>query len=174
MGQTTTARVPDELRAKKFVAVDDQGNRLVELFAEGGQAPLAGLRLFDRSGKQVAYFTVVPGPLSMASLSLSEETGKSRISFLTVSARTASALSLQGVVGASTSITLTDSSGKNRIELGLENDEARVRVSDKTGQARTVLGAITLENPVTGVHERRPESSLALFDKDGKVVWRAP
>ncbi len=51
--------------------------------------------------------------------------------------------------------------------------ETYVMIAEKMG-SRAVLGHTTLENPRTGVKEQRPPSSLVLFDKDGKVIWKAP
>ena len=42
------------------------------------------------------------------------------------------------------------------------------------GNIRAVLGYTKLENTRTGVVEHRPVSSLVLFDKDGKAIWKAP
>ena len=39
---------------------------------------------------------------------------------------------------------------------------------------RAVLGSTSLELIKTGTIEKRPESSLVLFDKDGKVIWQTP
>ena len=47
-------------------------------------------------------------------------------------------------------------------------------LQDENGIMRAALGDITLERPVTGVVERRPVSSLVLFDKMGQVIWKAP
>ena len=40
--------------------------------------------------------------------------------------------------------------------------------------ASAVLGHTVLERKIKGSVEHLPASSLVLFDKDGKVVWRAP
>jgi hypothetical protein len=40
--------------------------------------------------------------------------------------------------------------------------------------ARAVLGHTALEATATGTVEQRPASSLVLFDKDGKVIWKVP
>lgn len=45
---------------------------------------------------------------------------------------------------------------------------------DEKGKMRAALGAISTEGTRTGTVEKRPESSLVLFDKDGKVLWKAP
>lgn len=45
---------------------------------------------------------------------------------------------------------------------------------DKNGKARAALGAFGTETSRTGVKHEHPESSLLLFDKDGKVLFEAP
>src|ERR1051326_1814902 len=42
------------------------------------------------------------------------------------------------------------------------------------GMDRAVLGNTYLENSRTGSKETTPLSSLVLFDKEGKVLWKAP
>ena len=44
---------------------------------------------------------------------------------------------------------------------------------DRQGNIRALLGA-SLEMTGTGTVTRRAESSLALFDQKGEVIWRAP
>ena len=39
---------------------------------------------------------------------------------------------------------------------------------------RAVLAYTALEATATGTVEQRPASSLVLFDRDGKVIWKAP
>ena len=60
------------------------------------------------------------------------------------------------------------------INVYLLKDQASIWLSDERGTGRAVLGGTTLENKTTGVAEQRPASSLVLFDKDGKVIWKAP
>jgi len=50
----------------------------------------------------------------------------------------------------------------------------RLYLLDKDQHLRALLGSTELTMPLTGSTEVRPESSLVLFDKDGKVIWSAP
>lgn len=73
------------------------------------------------------------------------------------------------------SFVLMDSQMKNRALLGLRRDgEPYLSLLDKNGQVRAALGSIDLKNPITGLNEKRPCSSLVLFDQDGKVIWSTP
>jgi len=56
----------------------------------------------------------------------------------------------------------------------LKEGQAALRLADEKGNERAVLGHIKLERPATGVTEEHPTSSLVLFNKDGKVIWKAP
>ena len=68
------------------------------------------------------------------------------------------------------------------IELILDKDvQSFLSVKDDKGRNRAVLGSTSLKITRPGVgggkaetEEKRPESSLVLFDKKGKVIWSAP
>lgn len=70
---------------------------------------------------------------------------------------------------------LRDAAGKMRASLFLTKDGSpSLRLGDKTGRLRAVLGATSLETTKTAEVTIRPESSLVLLDTDGKVIWQAP
>jgi hypothetical protein len=72
-------------------------------------------------------------------------------------------------------ISLMDSQMKNRALLRLsEKGDPHLSLLDRDGQRRAVLGGIVVKNPVTGLSERRPVSSLVLFGDDGRIIWAAP
>ena len=54
-----------------------------------------------------------------------------------------------------------------------EDDSPIVSLSDGT-RTRAALGVIPLETIKTGATSRTSPSSLTLFDKEGKVLWRMP
>ncbi len=51
---------------------------------------------------------------------------------------------------------------------------ASLELYDKDGNKRAVLGSTSLETTDTGTVTKTAESSLVLFDKKGKVIWKAP
>jgi hypothetical protein len=57
--------------------------------------------------------------------------------------------------------------------LALSSKTVELRDPD-TGLTRAVLGSTELENTKTGAVTTQPVSSLTLFDKEGKVLFRAP
>lgn len=73
---------------------------------------------------------------------------------------------------------LTNSYGfdsRSAIEMNLSKDgQPTLHLDDENGLSRAVLGYTTLESTATGIVEQRPPSSLVLFDKNGKVIWRVP
>jgi hypothetical protein len=81
------------------------------------------------------------------------------------------------------SLTLFDKDGFIRAALGgpsfLESAKgpflpASFRLFDEKGNVRAVLGTAALEIVSTGATEKTAPSSLTLFDRKGKVIWRAP
>jgi len=47
-------------------------------------------------------------------------------------------------------------------------------LSDEQGNTRAVVGVTNLETARTGATQKTAESSLMLFDKEGKVLWQEP
>jgi len=68
-----------------------------------------------------------------------------------------------------------DQEGKVRALLVVDaEDGATLRFSDGEENVRAVVGSTSIETTHTGAVEQRPESSLVLFSKAGKVIWSAP
>ena len=75
-----------------------------------------------------------------------------------------------------------DKNDKRRAALELDEDGSpKLALYDKNGTTRAELGSTSLTITRPGVaggkvetEEKRPESSLVLFDKKGKVIWNAP
>lgn len=73
------------------------------------------------------------------------------------------------------SIMFDDRGGHSRLALQCGQDgKPSVTLLDDTGKSRATLGVAELEKVQTGASERTAESSLTLFDKAGKVMWRTP
>jgi len=59
--------------------------------------------------------------------------------------------------------------------MGMTEDSVpALELMDRDGNLRAALGATSLHAVRTDEVRMRPESSLVLFDKDGKVMWKAP
>lgn len=78
-----------------------------------------------------------------------------------------------GVVGPA--LDLGDADGRSRASLKLAADGSpTLTLYDEDKKPRTILGHADLVTTRTGTVDRRPASSVVLFDKEGKVIWQAP
>ena len=68
-------------------------------------------------------------------------------------------------------LALLDEKGKPRASLAAFEDESGLALLDEKETIRALFG---LENPGTGATEATGPSSITLFDKGGKTIWRAP
>jgi hypothetical protein len=68
-----------------------------------------------------------------------------------------------------------DKSNKTRASINLSPDGSPgLELLDKDGNLRAVLGSTSIVTVRTGLVDQRPESSLVLFDKNWKILWKAP
>ncbi len=80
-----------------------------------------------------------------------------------------------GVHSDSADLTVSDENGRTRAALAVGDDGSPSRhLYDEAGKIRASVGHVDLTATRTGSLEERPASSLVLFDKDEKVIWRAP
>jgi hypothetical protein len=56
--------------------------------------------------------------------------------------------------------------------LSLTDGKPNLSMYDAAGNARNVMGYVSLENTATGTTIQTSESALTLFGKDGKVIWQ--
>ena len=59
-------------------------------------------------------------------------------------------------------------------KMEVNNSASSLKLYDKDGNKRAVLGGTSLVTIGTGTEIKTAESSLVLFDKKGKVIWKAP
>lgn len=77
--------------------------------------------------------------------------------------------------GGLTRVGLRDSQGQMLAQLEVSTKGlVSLTLRDERFNTRAVLGHTKLEITRTGTVEQHPASSLVLFDKDGKVIWKAP
>jgi hypothetical protein len=70
-----------------------------------------------------------------------------------------------------------DGAGKTRASLSVGNDGPSLVLYDASGQQRTIIGGTTLVGShvnENGIAEKAPASSIVLFDRSGKLLWRQP
>ncbi|MFQ5852935.1 MAG: hypothetical protein ACE5JU_20435 [Candidatus Binatia bacterium] len=163
MGQATGSKV---VEAENFTVRDASGRVRAELRMEsltGGWSPR--LKFYDDDGKLRAVLGLVGNDAT--ELRFFKRNGKQRAGL--------SVWESKQHGGDWSRLVFFDRNGNPRIDLGVQDDNPPYLLLRDTAQrTRTVLGGVSLETAQTGVVERRPESSLVLFGKDGKTIWSAP
>ena len=74
-------------------------------------------------------------------------------------------------------LVMFDNAGRTRVNLSVGNEGPSLVFYDPSGQSRTIIGSTTLVGShvnENGIAERSPASSIVLFDKAGKLLWRQP
>ena len=74
-------------------------------------------------------------------------------------------------------LVMFDAAGKTRANLSVSNDGPALVFYDPSGQARTILGSTTLVGSHVndnGIAEKAPASSIVMFDRGGKLLFRTP
>ena len=74
-------------------------------------------------------------------------------------------------------LVMFDAAGKTRANLSVGNDGPSLVLYDASSRARTIIGSTTLVGShvnENGIAEIAPPSSIVLFDKAGKLLWRQP
>ena len=97
--------------------------------------------------------------------------------FLLVDAKGKERASLVADGAGSVFLVMFDANQKTRAQLSVGNDGPSLIFYDPTGKARTILGSTTLVGSHVndnGIAEKAPASSIVLFDRSGKLLWRQP
>lgn len=74
-------------------------------------------------------------------------------------------------------LVMADKAGKARVNLSINNDGPALTFFDPSGKARTILGstaAVPSHVNDNGIAEVAPPSSIVLFDRQGKLLFRTP
>jgi len=74
-------------------------------------------------------------------------------------------------------LVMFDGARKTRVNLSVTNEGPSLVFYDAGGQQRTIIGSTTLVGShvnENGIAEKAPPSSVVLFDKAGKLLWRQP
>jgi hypothetical protein len=138
------------------LTIEGSESSRIDLMAKGEDYS-PSLTMDDAAGKTRVDLSITSGA---PSLDLSDKDGKKRASL--------------EVLQENPSLDLFDNDGKVRASLEMNGDAASLDLFDKTRKTRATLGSASLETIKTGATEQTAESSLVLFDKKGKVIFRAP
>lgn len=154
----------------------------------------AGANLFVEADGSVAFALSNKDGMPGASLNVKADGSVS----LALADKGKATAGLQVGADQSTGLLLSDKDGNVRVGLGVEPKKGEglvfltpsgkesaalfstpdgsvgLSLSDKEGRERAVLGHTALERTRTGAVEQTAASSLVLFDKEGKVLWKAP
>ena len=156
------AAVPAVIRAKKFILEDENGNTRIALGTDQvlDLSPLKeAMKNPGTSRFALVQLTVMSGP----GLTVYDEKGKARIMLY---------VSNEALTPEPTLI-LYDEKCKQRTHLCVDKDGPLLRLRDEKGKDRLALGVMEGRTP-DGKIIIYPESSLALFGPDGKMIWQAP
>ena len=122
-----------------------------------------GLHYYDEKGRYRAGFSIGQGT---PALTMRDKSGLRLQSGLT---------RLMSTGEEWPAILLMDKNGVERIVLALDIEgRPHLALKNATGDNRVVLGYAALKQTQTGVIEKRPLSSLVLFNEKGNVIWQAP
>jgi len=158
----------------------------------GGRENTSLLGLFDRSGRRLATFEVSDDRSTPSTPRASVELWSARLwdkspgggGAMLIAGTESSNLYLSRHGGrvdlivsddSAPTLTMDDAAGRTRVDVSITGDSGpALNLSDKDGKLRAAFGSTALEVTKTGATEQTAESSLVLFDKKGKVMFRAP
>jgi hypothetical protein len=148
MAQAPLPWGPKIVQAERFVLVDGNGDVRGEMGMDGGGMARLVMRAPGSGG---AYVLLNPGGLALHD---------AKDPHLWINSSGLSVLS--GKTKASIRMRLNDRS------------EPTLAFADENGIVRAQLGNTTLQDEKLGTIERSSASSLVLFDRGGKVIWKVP
>src|SRR5262245_2969437 len=97
--------------------------------------------------------------------------------FVLVDEKNKERASLVSDAAGSVFLVMFDTTGKTRATLSVGNDGPSLIFYDRSGQQRTIIGSTTMVGShvnENGIAEKAPASSIVLFDRTGKLIWREP
>jgi hypothetical protein len=157
------ARVENRFRWMTRAAV------MLALIVAGGVATGQGIQELRQLEKAQGQQVNLPKPLI-------EEQVRAR-HFVLVDERGRERASLVADNAGSVFLVMFDGTGKTRANLSVTNDGPSLVLYDAGAQQRTIIGSTTLVGShvnENGIAEKAPPSSIVLFDKSGKLLWRQP
>jgi hypothetical protein len=147
------AKAPTIIRANAFIVEDENGK--IRAALSGVEKDGHGLFIYDdQLISRAGLINTKDGPR----LVLGDENHKTRAGL--------------GVTKDGPSLLLSDENDKVRAGLGVTKNGPQLELGDGNApRARLGAGIITLQD---GTKIMPPESTILLFNKDGKVIWQVP
>ena len=168
------------LEANQFRLVDPEGNCLAELKIEEEENKFLNPLLKPSKNPKISktYHAVLEMGTGSTTIKITENNVEIKAGS-TITDLSNDSLTISDIKNGSKQ---TDSSGRltiqeishPRIRIKAFKGDAAIEISDDEGKKRAVLGSVDLDVIATGETRKRPESSIVLFGKDGKVVYYAP
>jgi|SRR6516165_1215088 len=127
-------------------------------------AQVRGLSLPGRVEDQHPVSASIESEVRSAHFVLVDSNGKDRASLVADNA-------------GSVFLIMFDAARKTRASLSVGNEGPSLVFYDPTGKPRTIIGSTTLVGShvnENGIAEMSPPSSIVMFDKAGKLLWRQP
>jgi hypothetical protein len=144
------------VEAEEFRLVNADGRASARLHLDANGRP--ALRLFDAHGEVRAVLGVLPN--GNPHLALSDRNGQVRAALAVWSDERVAVI-------------LSDGAGTPRAQVAAPSDgPPSFELSDRAGKPRAVVGAAP--QALSPALRLRLESTAALFDGEGKVLWSAP
>lgn len=171
----TTVTLNNEVRAKRFVLVDDNGVTRALLEVKGRvtsfemlseSTPRIAMSVSDIGG---SYLTV-KGRGQHNSVGIYTMTDSPLVDLQTSTKADVVLQVPRDTPDPKLGITLM----RTLASLSLADGKPTLSLYDTAGTPRTVIGDTTLQVPAVGTTEVRPTSSVVLVNKEGKVIWKAP
>ena len=147
--------VPEKIEAKSFVLEDSSGHARAEL-SMGGTGP--SLRLLDQSGSALVAISLNDGTPGGPMLLLSDPDHRASL-----------ALSVQQGAGSQLSLTGDQNA---MVHVGVTKDGTTLELFDRDGSSASLGNSVKVSR--SGKTQQTSAASIALFNKDRKVLWSAP
>lgn len=148
--------VPKNIEAESFTLKDDSGRVRAEL-SMSGTGP--SLKFFDQSGSALAVFCVNDTAPGGPFVTLSDPAHHA-------------GLSMSVLAGSGSELSLTGERENAQVHIGVTKDGTTLELFDQDGFS-TDLGN-GMQPTRSGKIKKTSAASIALFNKDRKVLWSAP
>ena len=159
--------VPTVIKAKQFRLVDDLGNIHSIWGLSAGNAN-GTINFYDKNGK-------IRSTLNDGGIGLHDENEIMRMSVSSSGLLISDKNDKSRVAVTEDRISFQDKNKKLRVIMGIDSDDTpQFKLYDEHESLRAALGSTTIEITATGESRKPAEVALILYDKDGKVMWKAP
>lgn len=148
--------VPKNIEAESFTLKDDTGRVRAEL-SMSGTGP--SLKFFDQRGSALAVFCVNDTAPGGPFVTLSDPTHHAE-------------LSMSVLEGAGSELSLTGERENAQVHIGVTKDGTTLELFDQDGNSTDLGNA--MRPTKSGKMKKTSGASIALFNKDRKVLWSAP